>query len=65
MCHYGIDWKKKNVHNQHLYVLDYKKQELAKKVATLEEKLEGAQVALELKDERIEPRVRWYEKRTV
>ena len=27
MCRYGIDWKKKNMHNPHLSVLDYKKQE--------------------------------------
>ena len=50
----GIDWKKKNMHNLHLSVLDYKKQERAKEVAALEEKLEGAQVVLELKEERIE-----------
>ena len=54
MRRYGIDWKKKNTHNQHLSVLDYKKQERVKEVATLEEKLEGAQVVLELKEERIE-----------
>ena len=51
---YGIDWKKKNTHNQHLSVLDYKKQERAKEVTALEEELEGAQVVLELKEERIE-----------
>lgn len=51
---YGIDWKKKNTHNPHLSVLDYKKQERAKEVAALEEELEGAQVVLELKEERIE-----------
>ena len=51
---YGIDWKKKNTHNQHLSVLDYKKQERAKEVAVLEEELEGAQVVLKLKEERIE-----------
>lgn len=54
MRRYGIDWKKKNTHNQHLSVLDYKKQERVKKVADLEEKLEGAQVVLQLKEERIE-----------
>lgn len=54
MRRYRIDWKKKNTHNQHLSVLDYKKQERAKEVAVLEEKLEGAQVVLELKEERIE-----------
>ena len=40
--------------NKHLSVLDYKKQERAKEVAALEEELEGAQVVLELKEERIE-----------
>lgn len=54
MRRYGIDWKKKNMHNPHLSVLDYKKQERVKEVAALEEKLEGAQVVLELKEERIE-----------
>ena len=54
MRRYGIDWKKKNTHNQHLSVLDYKKQERVKEVAVLEDELEGAQVVLELKEERIE-----------
>lgn len=54
MRRYGIDWKKKNTHNLHLSVLDYKKQERAKEVAALEEEIEGAQVVLELKEERIE-----------
>ena len=40
--------------NPHLSVLDYKKQERVKEVAALEEELEGAQVVLELKEERIE-----------
>ena len=54
MSRYGIDWKKKDTHNKHLSVLDYKKQERAKEVAVLEEELEGTQVVLELKEERIE-----------
>ena len=54
MRRYGIYWKKKNTHNLHLSVLDYKKQERAKEVAALEEEIEGAQVVLELKEERIE-----------
>lgn len=54
MRRYGIDWKKKNAHNQHLSVLDYKKRERVKEVDALEEELEGAQVVLELKEERIE-----------
>lgn len=53
MSRYGIDWKKKDTHNKHLSVLDYKKQERAKEVATLEEELEGTQVVLKLKEERI------------
>ena len=54
MSRYGIDWKKKDTHNMHLSVLDYKKKERAKEVDTLEEEIEGAQVVLELKEERIE-----------
>ena len=54
MSRYGIDWKKKDTHNKHLSVLDYKKQERAKEVAALEEEIEGAQVVLELKEEKIE-----------
>mgnify|MGYP004628819691 FL=1 len=54
MSWYGIDWKKKDTHNKHLSVLDYKKQEREKEVAALEEEIEGAQVVLELKEERIE-----------
>ena len=54
MSRYGIDWKKKDTHNKHLSVLDYKKQERAKEVAALEEEIEGAQVVLELKEERID-----------
>lgn len=54
MSRYGIDWKKKDTHNKHLSVLDYKKQERVKEVAALEEEIEGAQVVLELKEERIE-----------
>ena len=54
MSRYGIDWKKKDTHNKHLSVLDYKKQERAKEVAALEEELEGTQVVLKLKEERID-----------
>ena len=45
---------KKDTHNKHLSVLDYKKQERIKEVAALEEELEGTQVVLELKEEKIE-----------
>ena len=54
MSRYGIDWKKEDTHNKHLSVLDYKKQEWAKEVAALEEELDGAQVVLKLKEERID-----------
>ena len=54
MQKYGIGWKKLDTHNPHLSVLDYKKQEWEKEVAALEEEIEGAQVVLELKEERIE-----------
>ncbi len=54
MSRYGIDWKKKDTHNKHLSVLDYKKRERAKEVAALEEELDGAQVVLKLNEERIE-----------
>ena len=50
----GIDWKKKNTHSQHLSVLDYKKKERAKEVTAPDEELEGVQIVLELKEERIE-----------
>ena len=54
MSRYGIDWKKKDTHNKHLSVLDYKKRERAKEVAALEEEIEGAQIVLELKEEKME-----------
>ena len=43
MRRYGIDWKKKNTHNQHLSVLDYKKQERSKEVAALENQIDTLQ----------------------
>ena len=52
MERYGIGWHKKDTHNKHLSVLDYKKQERAKEVAALEAKLEDVQVVLDLKEER-------------
>lgn len=39
------------IHNKHLSVLDYKKQERAKEVAALEAELEDVQVVLDLKEE--------------
>lgn len=52
MERYGIGWHKKGTHNKHLSVLDYKKQERAKEVATLEAELEDVKVVLDLKEER-------------
>lgn len=49
---YGIGWHKKDTHNKHLSVLDYKKQERIKEVAALEAELEDVQVVLDLKEER-------------
>ena len=54
MERYGIGWHKKGTHNNHLSVLDYKKQERAKEVAALEAELEDVQVVLDLKEERVE-----------
>ena len=39
MARHGIEWEDKGTHDQHLSVLDYKKQERAKEVAALEEEL--------------------------
>lgn len=38
MRKYGIEWEKKDIHEEHLSVLDFKKQERAKEVAELEAK---------------------------
>lgn len=54
MNRYGIGWHKKDTHNKHLSVQDYKKQERAKEVATLDAVLEDVQVVLDLKEERAE-----------
>ena len=54
MARHDIEWEQKGTHEEHLSVLDYKKQERAKEVAALEEEIEGAQVVLELKEERID-----------
>ena len=53
MFRHGFEWEQKGTHEEHLSVIDYKKQERAKEVAALEEEIEGAQVVLELKEERI------------
>ncbi|MBQ3417587.1 MAG: plasmid recombination protein [Ruminococcus sp.] len=40
MRRHGIEWEQKGIHEQHLSVLDYKKQERAKEVAKLDEQIE-------------------------
>ena len=40
MQRYGIEWKKLGTHNNHLSVLDFKKQERKKEIARLENKIE-------------------------
>ena len=40
MQRHGIEWEQKGTHEQHLSVLDYKKQERAKEVAELDEQIE-------------------------
>ena len=40
MYRHGIEWEQKGTHEQHLSVLDYKKQERAKEVAELDEQIE-------------------------
>lgn len=52
MKRYGIDWLKKDTHNRHLSVLDYKKQERAKEVAVLEQEIEDLDVVIELREEK-------------
>ena len=60
MVRYGIEWEQKGTHNEHLSVLDYKKQERVKEIEQLESKL------ADKKDEfkRVENRIRNYDKGT-
>ena len=44
MERYGIEWEQKGTHEQHLSVLDYKKQERAKEVAELDREIEEKQL---------------------
>lgn len=44
MERHGIEWEQKGTHEQHLSVLDYKKQERAKEVAELDREIEGKQL---------------------
>ena len=44
MERHGIEWEQKGTHEQHLSVLDYKKQERAKEVADLDREIEEKQL---------------------
>ena len=44
MERHGIEWEQKGTHEQHLSVLDYKKQERAKEVAELDREIEKKQL---------------------
>lgn len=53
MERYGIEWEHKGIHEKHLSVLDYKKQEREKEVAALGAKIEQKQVELESLSNRV------------
>ena len=46
MERHGIEWEQKGTHEQHLSVLDYKKQERAKEVAELDREIEEKQLEI-------------------
>ena len=46
MERHGIEWEQKGTHEQHLTVLDFKKQERAKEVAKLERQIEDKQMEI-------------------
>ena len=46
MERHGIEWEQKGTHEQHLSVLDFKKQERAKEVAKLEKQIEDKQMEI-------------------
>ena len=46
MERHGIEWEQKGTHEQHLTVLDFKKQERAKEVAKLEKQIEDKQMEI-------------------
>ena len=46
MQQHGIEWEQKGTHEQHLSVLDFKKQERAKEVAKLERQIEDRQMEI-------------------
>ena len=53
MERYGFEWEQKGTHEQHLSVLDYKKQERSKELADIEEKLTERQADFETLEKRI------------
>ena len=53
MQRHGFEWEQKGTHEQHLSVIDYKKQERSKELAAVEEKLAEQKVELEAMTEHI------------
>ena len=78
MERHGIEWEQKGTHEEHLSVLDFKKQERSKEVATLEaakqeyqtdltemqEQLETAQTAVEAAEQRVQKAELTYQKQS-
>lgn len=54
MERYKIEWEKKGVHEKHLSVLDYKKQERAEEIEQLENKIIDKQTEFETLSKRIQ-----------
>ena len=57
MERHGFEWEQKGTHEQHLSVLDYKKQERSKELAAVEEKLTESRAEYEM----LEKQIRSYE----
>lgn len=78
MERHGIEWEQKGAHEEHLSVLDFKKQERSKEVAALEaakqecqtdltemqEQLETAQTAVEAAEQRVQKAELTYQKQS-
>ena len=78
MKRHGIEWEQKGTHEEHLSVLDFKKQERSKEVAALEaakqecqtdltemqEQLETAQTAVEAAEQRVQKAELTYQKQS-
>ena len=78
MERHGIEWEQKGTHEEHLSVLDFKKQERSKEVASLEaakqecqtdltemqEQLETAQTAVEAAEQRVQKAELTYQKQS-